>query len=67
MILVPMNSAGVTVVRPLPIFGFYGMPDRAAEVNFENARPGVQHALGRRPRLLRSLKGVWAQGAFTIA
>jgi acyl-CoA dehydrogenase len=45
MILVPMNSAGVTVVRPLPIFGFYGMPDRAAEVNFENVRVPVSNML----------------------
>ena len=36
MILVPMNAPGVNVVRALPVFGFYGMPDRASEVVFKN-------------------------------
>lgn len=38
MILVPRNTPGVRVVRSLPVFGFYGVPDRAAEVVFENVR-----------------------------
>jgi acyl-CoA dehydrogenase len=38
MILVPKGVAGVTVVRALPVFGFYGMPDRAAEVVFADVR-----------------------------
>ena len=38
MILVPKETPGVRVVRPLPVFGFYGMPDRASEVIFENVR-----------------------------
>src|SRR3546814_336156 len=36
MILVPKSAPGVDVVRPLPVFGFYGVPDRAAEVVFDN-------------------------------
>lgn len=38
MILVPRSTPGVRVVRALPVFGFYGVPDRAAEVVFENVR-----------------------------
>ena len=38
MILVPKDTPGVTVKRALPVYGFYGMPDRPAEVTFENVR-----------------------------
>jgi acyl-CoA dehydrogenase len=38
MILVPMDTPGVEVLRPIPVFGFYGVPDRASEVVFENVR-----------------------------
>ena len=34
MILVPKDTPGVTVVRALPVFGYYGVPDRASEVVF---------------------------------
>ena len=33
MILVPKDAPGVRVVRPLPVMGFYGMPDRSSEVD----------------------------------
>lgn len=38
MILVPRDAPGVTVVRALPMFGYYGVPDRPAEVMFDNVR-----------------------------
>lgn len=45
MILVPKGTAGVHVVRSLPVLGFYGVPDRAAEVVFENVRVPVDNML----------------------
>jgi len=45
MILVPMNAPGVKVIRPIGVFGFYGVPDRASEVVFENVRVSAANML----------------------
>ena len=47
MILVPRETSGVDVVRALPVMGSYGVPDRAAEVHFDNVRvPAANMLLG---------------------
>jgi acyl-CoA dehydrogenase len=47
MIIVPKDTPGVEVVRPLPVFNFYGMPDRASEVAFTDVRvPATNMLLG---------------------
>lgn len=45
MVLVPRATPGVRVLRPLPVLGFYGVPDRAAEVLFDNVRVPVTNVL----------------------
>ena len=45
MILVPKNTPGVEVLRPLPVFNFYGMPDRASEVLFTDVRVPASNML----------------------
>ena len=47
MILIPRDTPGVEVLRPLPVFNFYGMPDRASEVQFTDVHlPAANMLLG---------------------
>ncbi|MEO8158104.1 MAG: acyl-CoA dehydrogenase family protein [Betaproteobacteria bacterium] len=45
MILVPRDTPGVDVQRALPVFGYYGMPDRAGEVLFKDVRVPASNML----------------------
>lgn len=45
MVLVPMDTPGVRVLRPLPIFGYMGTLDKAAEVVFEDVRVPANNIL----------------------
>src|SRR3954454_10019427 len=45
MVLVPKDAPGVTVLRSIPVFGFYGMPDRASEVDFIDVRVPASNIL----------------------
>ncbi|HKQ83966.1 MAG TPA: acyl-CoA dehydrogenase family protein [Steroidobacteraceae bacterium] len=45
MILVPKATPGVRIIRSLSTMGFYGVPDRAAELVFDDVRVPVDNML----------------------
>ena len=67
MILIPMDTPGVNVIRPLSVFGGYDYPHGHAEVEFKDVKVPIENILLEKGEALKLLKAGLAQEEFTTA
>jgi alkylation response protein AidB-like acyl-CoA dehydrogenase len=67
MILVPMDTPGITVERALTVYGYDDAPHGHMEIELKDVRVPATTCCWAKGAGSRSRRGAWGRGASTIA